>query len=124
MMAYFSMITLLSLLFLLVIRKEFYLPLQSIFNLFVFYAYTESVILLISTVSKTDRVSYFVGMVISFIMPILYAVAYFKNNIWLDALNWLLPYKYLDSNWQIIYLILITSVIFFFGMYSFERKEL
>lgn len=126
MMAFFTVITLVSLLVLLTLRGEFYFPIQSIFNLLVFYAYTEALVLLISTLSNNERLSSLLGISLSFIAPILYGIVYFKDNTFLNWINWLLPYRYLDlgSTWEISILVVLSIGMLCLGMYIFDRKEL
>ncbi len=124
MISYFVVITLIGMTVLFLGRNQFYIPIRSLFNLLIFYAYVEAIILLVSTVSANERLSSLLGIVISISVPILYAVIYFKNNIILDLFDWLLPFKYLESSWEIGILILLVIIILYVGEYFFERKDL
>lgn len=124
MISYFVVITLIGMIVLFLGRNQFYMPIRSLFNLLIFYAYVEAIILLVSTVSVNESFSSLLGIVISIGIPILYAVIYFKNNIILDLFDWLLPFKYLESSWEISILILLVIIILYVGEYFFERKEL
>ena len=124
MISYFVVKTQIGMTVLFLGRNQFYIPIRSLFNLLIFYAYVEAIILLVSTVSANERLSSLLGIVISISVPILYAVIYFKNNIILDLFDWLLPFKYLESSWEIGILILLVIIILYVGEYFFERKDL
>ncbi|MBX9119732.1 ABC transporter permease [Enterococcus faecium] len=124
MISYFVVITLIGMIVLFLGRNQFYVPINSLFNLLIFYAYVEAITLLLSTVSANERFSSLLGILISVIAPILYAVIYFKNNIILDLLDWILPFKYLESTWEIGILIVLVIGILYVGEYFFERKDL
>lgn len=124
MITYFLVVTSIGLIVLLVGRNQFYIPINKLINLFIFYAYVESLTLLLSTISANERFSSLLGIILSISFPILYAFIYFKNNAILDVFDWILPFRYLESSWEIGILVIITIFIFYIGEYFFERKDL
>ncbi|BAL62849.1 ABC transporter permease [Melissococcus plutonius] len=124
MITYFLVVTSIGLIVLLVGRNQFYIPINKLINLFIFYAYVESLTLLLSTISANERFSSLLGIILSISFPILYAFIYFKDNAILDVFDWILPFRYLESSWEIGILVIITIFIFYIGEYFFERKDL
>lgn len=124
MLTYFILLTFFSLIILFIIRGQIYFPIHNIFNLFIFYAYIECLILCISSISNNEKLVSLVSMIISFLAPIIFLINYLKENIFIKILNGILPYKYLESNWSILYLIALTFIFYFIGLFIFERKEL
>lgn len=124
MITYFLVVTSIGLIVLLVGRNQFYIPINKLINLFIFYTYVESLTLLLSTISANERFSSLLGIILSISFPILYAFIYFKNNAILDVFDWILPFRYLESSWEIGILVIITIFIFYIGEYFFERKDL
>ncbi|WP_297079131.1 ABC transporter permease [uncultured Enterococcus sp.] len=124
MISYFVAITLIGMVVLFLGRHQFYIPIYNLFNLFIFYAYVEAITLLLSTISTNERFSSLLGILISVGMPILYAVIYFKHNLILDIVDWILPFKYLEGTWEISILIVFVIGILYVGEYFFERKDL
>lgn len=121
---YFSLITVLSLIILLFIRGVVIVPIQDYFNMLVFFMYIEAIVLLVSTICSNERMATLINLLLSLIFPIVFAISFFKENIILKALVWLLPYKYLESSWEICILIILTSCILILGIRIFERKEI
>lgn len=121
---YFSLITALSLIILLFIRGVVIVPIQDYFNMLVFFMYIEAIVLLVSTICSNERMATLINLLLSLIFPIVFVIAFFKENIILKALVWLLPYKYLESSWEISILIILTSCILILGIRIFERKEI
>ncbi len=124
MMTYFLLIILVSLVTLFAIRGEIFLPIQDLVNIIIFFAYTESLVLLISTISNSERLASLLGIVFSIAFPIIFAFSYFKENILLKIVNWILPYKYLEDDWEILVLLLLSLILFVLGLTFFERKEI
>lgn len=124
MITYFLVVTSIGLIVLLVGRNQFYIPINKLINLFIFYTYVESLTLLLSTISANERFSSLLGIILSISFPILYAFIYFKDNAILDVFDWILPFRYLESSWEIGILVIITIFIFYIGEYFFERKDL
>lgn len=124
MMSYFISIIFLAITLLFLIRGDFYLPYKELFSLIIFFAYVESIILLVSILSNSERLSSLICILISIISPIIYGISTLRNDVIFNILNWFLPYRYLESDWTVIFLIILTVLIFTLNIYLFERKEL
>lgn len=101
-------------------------PLFDTFSFALFIIYIQSAILLISLLSPSDRLASIIGLLLSIVSPLLFVLSTVMDNAFLDALNWLLPYRYigLEDQWQIIILLLFVSLMIVLGYKIFERKEI
>lgn len=123
---YFLLVILLALIVVFSVRGVIVVPWRDLLSIIVFFMYIESVIIMVSTISKNERTATLVGIVLSLLFPAIFTVAYFRDNIFLDAIDWLLPYRYLEgtNSWELLILLLLAWTAFYVGMVIFERKEI
>lgn len=123
---YFLLVILLALIVVFSVRGVIVVPWRDLLSIIVFFLYIESVIIMVSTISKNERTATLVGIVLSLLFPAIFTVAYFRDNIFLDAIDWLLPYRYLEgtNSWELLILLLLACAAFYVGMVIFERKEI
>lgn len=125
MMVYFCLVFLASLSLLVLIKGGIPINGQFLFNLLVTYAYTEAVILFISSASRSEKTSGLLSTLASFIFPAIGITAqYFPDKKWLQILQWATPYPYLQSGIEILYLSVATLVLVGLGLYWFNRREI
>ncbi|MEC6748075.1 ABC transporter permease [Marinilactibacillus sp. XAAS-LB27] len=123
-LTYFALMIVFSLTILFVSRGAIVIPLASLANILVFFLYTLALVLLISTVSRNERTATLIGIVLSLLFPIIFTYTFFKDYTLLNILNWLLPFRYLNSGWEILILLLLAILVYILGATLFERKSL
>lgn len=91
-----------------------------------FLVYIQSMILIISLVSPNDRLASIIGLLFSLISPILFILSTVFDNPILNAINWLLPFRYLglENRFEALFLVFQIILLIFLGNKMFERKEI
>ncbi len=125
MILYFVAVFVLSLLTLVAIRGIIPIKGQFLFNMLVIYCYTEAVILFISSISQSEKTSALLSTLMSFIFPAIgVSASYFSDKKWLQILKWITPFPYLESGFEILYLLIATLGLLGLGLYLFNRREI
>jgi ABC-type transport system involved in multi-copper enzyme maturation permease subunit len=124
MVSYFTLILLISLVIIFITRETIFFPLSSFINMIVFFSYIEAVIILLSIVCSKERMANFIGVFISIIFPAIGAWAMLSNNKIAKTINWILPFRYVESSWDILILIGITVILIIVSLSLFIRKEI
>lgn len=120
---YFLILTFLSLLIVFATKGLFSIPPYSLLSIVGFYLYIQSVVMLVSTISKSERLSSLLNLMLSILFPVLYTISILKNWVILEVFRWFLPYHYLAKTWEVVVLYLLSAVLVFIGLRIFEEKE-
>ena len=121
---YFIVLTVLSLIVLFITKKAVAFPIYSLLFIVGFYLYIQALVMLISSLAKSERLSSLLNLMFSILLPIFYTLSLLKNWIVLKAVQWLFPYHYVSKTWEIIFLYLLAAIFVFVGQYIFKRKEI
>jgi len=113
-----------SLLILSISRHEFFFPVTDLISMFGFFLYINAIALLTSVVVKKEKSSTFIGIVISILIVFIGIWSILSHNIMLKALSWLLPYRYMTFNWDIIVLFVLSFILIIASIVIFNKKEL
>lgn len=124
-MIYFVTVFLMSFLVLMLFKGNVPVSTQLAVNTLVIYLYTEGIIVFVSSISKSEKTSALLTTLISFIFPAVgISAMYFTDKKWLQILQWLTPYPYLDVDVEILYLLALSATFIGLGLYLFEKKEI
>lgn len=124
-MIYFVTVFLMSLVILMLFKGHVPVSAQLLVNTLVIYLYTEAIIVFISSISKSEKTSTLLATLISFVFPTVgISAMYFTDKKWLQILQWLTPYPYLDVDVEILYLLALSATFIGLGLYLFEKKEI
>ncbi len=121
---YFFILTIISIIILFTVYGKVDLPIYSILSILGFYLYTQSLVMLVSTISSTQRISTIISLTLSILFPIVYSLSLLKKWTILIGLRWLFPYHYLSKTWEITVLYFLAFSILLLGIEIFKRKEI
>lgn len=113
----------LSLIAISIFAKAFFFT--TLIQCIVFLTYGISLAMLVSSLAAKTNQSLIIGIVISFILPIISMALLLTDNILLSWLKYLTPYYYMDLPIvSLLGVILLSAVFFTCSIFVFERRDL
>lgn len=115
---YFLILTVISLVMLFLTHRTLSFPIYSFLAILGFYLYIQSLVILVSTIVSSQRLSNLISLLISILFPLLYSLSLLKKWFIFKIIHWIFPYYYLSKTWE------ITVLFYVFGLESkFLRKR-
>lgn len=126
MMTYFILISTISIILVILFGQVRTLPIMDTIAFLLFLTYIQAFILLISILASNERFASLIGLIVSLAAPALFVLSTMLNNNILKALNWLLPYRYIDleKTWELLAIIIINATLILLGNICFQKKEI
>lgn len=121
---YFLILTVISLVVLFFTKRILFFPIFSFLAILGFYLYIQSLVMLVSTVVSSQRLSNLISLLMSILFPLLYSLSLLKNWVILKVIRWIFPYHYLSKTWEIVVLYLLTIFCIWIGIKIFQKKEI
>lgn len=121
---YFLILTVISLVVLFLAKQILLFPVYSFLAILGFYLYIQSLVMLVSTIVSSQRLSNLISLLMSILFPLLYSLSLLKNWVILKIVRWIFPYYYLSKTWEIVVLYLLTALCIWFGIKIFKKKEI
>jgi ABC-2 type transport system permease protein len=97
-------------------------PFHEFFNTVCYFTFILALVLLLSSLLN-ERMSLFVGIVVGLALPVLWMVTDGSENLGYKIISYLLPFRYIQANWDILIILLISAVLLALTLYLFSGKE-
>lgn len=121
---YFLILTVISLVMLFLTHRTLSFPIYSFLAILGFYLYIQSLVILVSTIVSSQRLSNLISLLISILFPLLYSLSLLKKWFIFKIIRWIFPYYYLSKTWEITVLYLLSILCIWIGIKIFNKKEI